>query len=353
MLAVLISAAHAGAPLLPGCGLLLPAHEDCASPAYPRPPVTLGAAPLCEGSAALALPTGAVLVADNEVKDTLFVFTPQPDGLLTHQQAHRFADEKRQRVDDIEAMTFVGEEVLVVGSHSRKKWSEQGCRTDSERRRLSWVRVDGEGATSLARVRTSDEEWAEAMGSTARCQAVLFGGAGGADVQAACGALVAAEQAADSATGCGRTLNIEGALTDAAGRVWLGLRAPVDPEQGAMLLRLPEDIRDRTAIAFDAVAWVALPDGSGVRELRMDGERILGIAGPAQDSAAPFLLWQAPASALSPGAHLSAAPLQTLPSSSEGLVRQGDDLLIVIDGREPEGGAACDAPSQQLIVPAH
>ena len=309
-------------------------EEPAVPEAIPETSV-LGSAPLCEASAALTLPDGSVVVADNEVTDAQFRLRSS-GGTLTGQLREPFADTDKAEIEDIEALTAVGGEVLMVGSHSRSK----KCKTQSERRRL------GLGSE---RVKTNDEEWVVRTSSTEACRDVLFGGASGEDVGRICAAIVAAEQKED----CTGTFNIEGALTDSEGRVWLGLRAPVVAGLGAPMLRLSADFMAQPALSLDAVAWVGPTTGEGIRGLRQDGDMLLGISGSVADSDGPMTLWQAPMAGLVPGARLSAHRIGLLPPSSEGITRVGGDLVVVTDGDEPaESGGVCRVPAGQLRVAA-
>lgn len=303
-------------------------------------PTPLGAHPLCEPSAALAMPDGSVLIGDNEVEHQLFV-ARYADGALRDLVGQAFASSevKADEIEDIEALAGLGgDQVLVVGSHSRNK----KCALQPERRRL------GVGSE---RVKTSDAEWAAMVASASACREDLFGGAGGEDIGRLCAAIVAAEGAEE----CAGTFNIEGALTDAAGRTWLGLRAPVVAGQGAAMVRLAEDFRSADALALDAVAWVALPEQQGIRALHSDGDALLGIAGTVADAdGSRSTLWRAPMAVLQPGARITVEALEALPPSSEGLTRVGSELIIVVDGDAPKGAQAttCREGAGQLTIAA-
>lgn len=314
----------------------------CAAPlAAPAPaaPTALGSHPLCEPSAALAMPDGSVLIGDNEVEHQLFV-ARYADGVLHSPAGQDFAqpDAKADGIEDIEALAGIdGARVLVVGSHSRNK----KCALQPERRRL------GVGSE---RVKTSDGEWAEMVASASACRENLFGGADGEDIGRLCAAIVAAEGAED----CTGTFNIEGALTDAAGRTWLGLRAPVVADRGAAMVRLAEDFLSASALSLDAVAWVSLPDQQAIRALHSDGDALLGIAGAVADAAGSHsTLWRAPMAELQPGALLSVEALGLLPPSSEGLTRVGPELIVVVDGdaaKDPDAAACREAAGQLRIA---
>ncbi|MFT4980006.1 MAG: hypothetical protein ACI8S6_005918, partial [Myxococcota bacterium] len=155
---------------------------------------------------------------------------------------------------------------------------------------------------------------------------------------------------------CAAALNIEGAAI-IADRAWLGLRGPLVPGRGAPLLRLADGQPQATMLSLDAVAWIRFGGGLadyGIRELTLDNNTLLGIAGPMRDApGAPFVLWSVPAADLKPGATLDATIINPrLPSSSEGLALGDDELVIVIDGDQPDDGArTCQEPSQQLRLP--
>ena len=308
--------------------------EEPAEPVWTPEVSQLGQAPLCEASAGLALPDGSVLVADNEVDDALFSMQAV-DGALSAQIVQTFASKERDEIEDIEALTAVGGEVLVVGSHSRSR----KCKPQSDRRRLG---------LGTQRVKTSDEEWSARTASVEDCRAVLFGGAAGEEIGRLCAAIVAAE----AADGCENTLNIEGALTDAEGRVWLGLRAPVVEGRGAAMVRLSEDFMSKEALSLDAVAWMTLPVQQGIRELHRDGEFILGISGSVESTNEPMTLWRAPLGGLVPDGRMSVSRLSILPPSSEGFARVGADLIVLIDGDDPRDDGACREPAGQVRIVA-
>ncbi len=314
-----------------GEGAACPTEEPEAPAAIPTAAV-LGEAPLCEASAALTLADGSVLVADDEIDDALFSFR-YISGSLTGQERLPFAS-REDRIEDIEALTATAAGVLVVGSHSRSR----KCALQPERRRL---------VLGADRVKTSDAEWAAMTGSAQDCRERLFGGADGAAVGELCAAIVAAEQAED----CGDAFNIEGALTDATGRVWLGLRAPTVAGRGAAMVRLSEDFMGAEALSLDAVAWVTLPPDQGIRELRRDGDFILGIAGTTSGSELPMTLWRAPLGGLAPEARLSVTRVSALPAGSEGVTRVGGELIAVVDGDRPgDSSEGCQQPAGQVRI---
>lgn len=322
-----------------GAGAPCALEEAVETAAVPEA-VVLGDFPMCEASAALTLPDGSVLVADNEIKDALFSYSYA--SALTDPERQTFAEQDTARIEDIEALAGVdGTGVLMVGSHSRSK----KCALQPERRRLG---------LASERVRTGDEEWAAMTASEDACRTVLFGGAAGEDVGLLCAAIVAAESAAVTGEkgSCTDTLNIEGAMTDAAGRIWLGLRAPVVAERGAAMVRLAPDFIAQHALSLDAVAWVTLPPRQSIRELHTDGDYILGIAGAVADSGDNMTLWRTPMSRLEPGARLVVERLSSLPPSSEGLTRVGETLVVVTDGDTPkdDSATACVMPAGQLSL---
>jgi competence protein ComEC len=86
----------------------------------PSEPEFLAPRPLCEASAALAAPwdEDLVLVADNERDEQLYAFEID-DGELAAEEVLQMP--ARERPNDVEALARLGQEVVVVGSHSRNR----------------------------------------------------------------------------------------------------------------------------------------------------------------------------------------------------------------------------------------
>jgi hypothetical protein len=337
----------------------------------------------CETSAAVALQDGRILVGDNETKDRLFAYVWHEGGARPAEPFEITWDPSGGRkVEDIEALARDGSRIYVVGSHSRKK----NCERDEERFRILRGRIEGDMLVDtvvmgLAAAR-SDAAWMQATGDVAGCLERLFT----EDARRSrlahgfCEALVEAERAANwggnpsragappgggVAAHCQRTLNIEGAAV-IAGRLWIGLRAPlVGKERRAALLRVRDE---NSTYRFDAVALVGL-DGRGIRELETlehgGRVRLWGIAGPVEDTApgnaraglagasTGFVLWSADASQMQPEALLdptSNGGLQQVPASSEGLVLRPPQALLWIDGNG-KYPADCKQPHQTAVIP--
>ena len=169
-------------------------------------PAILAPRPLCEASAALSAPwdESLVLVADNERQEQLYAFELD-DGELEPDAVWQMP--AKQRPDDVEALARLGEEVVIVGSHSRNK----ACETDDERQRLRRLAVRQDGTLEATGFLDSAAAWKEAMADDgARCLPILFTDPAPDEAGEVCAALVAAEKGASSDR-C-EVLNIEGGL---------------------------------------------------------------------------------------------------------------------------------------------
>lgn len=309
-----------------------------------------------------------VVVGDNEHEEGLLLTRRGSDGdgvleargVAPYLRISGDGEPEGWSLEDLEAMTPWGDGLLLVGSHSRRSLRERGgelsCPRDHRRRRAALVHLDEDLSHAHVDQRWEREaaDWEVAMSSTEACVKVLFDGDPGSASDLVCGALVAAEAAAEAGdpAGCGQALDIEGAVT-VEERVWLGLRAPLIDGR-AVLLRLEEDWASRKrsrGLSFDAVAWVDL-GGLVIRGLDTDGERLVGSAHTGGDdpSGAPFSLWTAPLDQLAPDAVLAATLAGPLPPSTEGVLVLGSDVLFVVDGDEGEG-PACAVPGGSLRRP--
>ena len=301
--------------LLGGCG-----SSEAQPPAHGALR-TLGAAPLCEASA-LEEVQGGYLVADNEVHQSLFLFTDRGGQLVDPREVEL---PRRQRPHDIEALAISQDTLLVVGSHSRKR----DCESSPSRQSLLWARWSG---GTLAPIAFHDD--APVPADATACLQRFFVSPAPEGAREVCAAIAEAE--ARAARGdCGATLDIEGAAA-IDGRFWLGLRAPLVRGR-AVLLR----VAGVGALRADLVRTVDL-GGRGIRSLTAHDGELWGIAGPSDDARAPHRLFRAPAAG---EAILSAE----LPASSEGLVIRGGRAWVVIDGAR--GQPVCDEPSRQHRVP--
>ena len=271
-------------------------------------PAVLGAFPLCEASAALRAPwdQGLWVVADNEVHEQLFLFRESGSRL---EPAGTIAMPAENRPRDIEALADVQGELLVVGSHSAKRDGS----TSAKRHRMRWLRYrDG----ALAEVSAADSSQVR-VAPAETCVAHLFTDPPPDGAETVCAVL--AERPRD--------LNIEGAVTDGTGRTWLGLRTPL-VEGRAVMLRMAA-----RGLSFDQVRLLDL-GGRGIRELAFEGGKIVGIAGPTDDSAGEFNRFELTDD-------LAARLDVALPPFSEGLWSRG----VVIDGAR--GARRCEEPARQ------
>ena len=213
---------------------------------------------------------------------------------------------------------------------------------------MAVMRIAPEGPRLVRRIETADWFTTDVASAISRCRTALFVDSDAAFVAETCAAIARAESEASTPEGCQGGLNIEGAVALPDGRVWLGLRSPL-VEGSAVMLRLVDSLVDVAALRFDAVALVPLKD-RGVRSLTMDADRVYGIAGPVADGDEGFALWSTPVGAIVPGSWLGVTQGAELPGSSEGLVLDGDRVVVVIDGAEGATNTACRQESRQLTV---
>lgn len=238
----------------------------------------------CEASALLSW-EGGWLVGDNEDKDELYAF----DASWRPRPAVRLPT----AIDDIEALVPVPDGYWVVGSHSRSK---SGERRETRERLLS-----PSGA-----VLTVDFT--------------------------ACAECVAARELPPEKGG----LNIEaGGWAD--GKLWLGLRSPLDAQGRALLLGLTSDG------AVDQVVPVHL-GGQGFRDLTPVGTGWLVVAGGVADGGA-MTLWRMAGPRSAP--EQLAVPLN---GNVEGIALGPDGSLnFVTDGSGKPG--KCEEPSVRGSMP--
>jgi hypothetical protein len=306
-------------------------------------PEVLVPRPLCEASAALAAPwdEGLVVVADNERPEQLYVFA-LADGALAPEEVWQMPAE--QRPADVEALARLGDEVVVVGSHSRNS----RCEAKESRQRLRSLARRQDGTLQATAFLDAAPTWKEAMAEDgARCLATLFAEPPPAGAGEVCDALVAAERRAASGGETCEVLNVEGAFGTADRRLWLGLRAPVAAGR-AVLLRLLPGLAE---LRFDRVAFVDL-EGRGIRELSLAGDRLYGLAGPTVDANEPFALFRVLAPALLAGGEPAVEILRRdLLPSSEGLLIRDGRAYVLLDGDEGGGaGGGCRVPSGWYTV---
>jgi uncharacterized protein DUF3616 len=331
---------------------------------------------LCEASAALragctGTPATCILVADNEDKKSLFEYRIDGDGLLKKASTwvRAIGD---TAVKDAEALAVSSGEIIVVGSHSRKK----SCKRDDERLRIVGLArppIGPHGAPPRTRIIETDAaSWRDKLLQCDSRLIVLSGNDDTHDARAlrdeACKAITETESAAgeDEQTSeegmarCANTFNIEAAIAvpdDGPQRLWVGLRAPLSGGR-AILLRVapPTATGDLT---FDGVATVDL-GGRGLRELAASEHWLYAIGGPVQDGGESSL-WRMPAAALRNGARITDADRvrDTLPGNAEALVLDLEHArtLFILDGTEKKGADVptgqpkeCSEPARQLLV---
>lgn len=348
--------------------------QETSKPTPPAAPRAMLAAPAklgtaCEASAArvVACPGKAkescLLVADNERQELLY--TAGDPGALPATPALRLAkaDGSRVKVDDIEAIEMLGDEIWVVGSHGRKRWmtpeqlaekkkkdpDADQCDRDKGRSNVFHGRWGTEHEIKGTVMTTDKDTWKQLL--RGKCTSDLFalaaGDAAGRTLAAkACAAFELNDDAAKKhQAGCEHGFNIEGAaaIPDAGGkpRLWLGLRAPVI-DGGALLLRL---VQDSPTFRFDGIATIVLPKHPAIRELAFVEKRLWIVAGPVEDAKGPFTLARVDVATLASGVTLVAREVESLPAGSEGLAiaADGSSAIVVTDGaekKEPGTGAA-------------
>jgi hypothetical protein len=287
------------------------------------------------------------LVGDNEVHDRLFVFGRVGDRLEPLPIQPSLGLEPSEAPRDIEALALVGEDLVIVGSHSRGRTCAAGDKR--KRRRILRVRVGAETLEPLARVSGRDaiEALQRPDATVETCLSELFVTPPPALAREVCASLLAAERQARPAR-C-ETLNIEGAIgveSRQGDRLWLGLRSPL-VERKAALLRLADPT---LTLRFDAVSLVDL-GGLGIRALARSNGQLYGIAGDSIDTGRSQL-WMGDLP--SPGVRLPVKTLHALPAGAEGLAMSptGDRALVVIDGEAlGDDPTRCATPAMQIEVP--
>ncbi|MCH9675742.1 MAG: DUF3616 domain-containing protein [Gammaproteobacteria bacterium] len=327
-----------------------------------QPPImSLGGYPVCEASAAIAIPCPdgkpCILVADNEIRDALFRFPIVGGQILVDQRTTLpFAAKRRQgkpvrassvSISDVEALARLDDRsVLIVGSHSRNK----ECKSRKNRLRYVAGSIEADGiGPGAASVVTSKKKL--------NCSR-LFGkdpDNWSAGIKRLCKAISQGEKAAQEArretSSCADAeyLNIEGAVSalvrEGERETWFGLRAPL-VGQNAVLARLKSNPYH---LQFDRTLFVDL-GGRGIRELTVAGTQIWGIAGPTTDKGAhSFQLFRFPIDALSGARVIKPKVVEDpLPPSSEGLVVTGNFALVLIDGSRLRGSQRCRKESKYV-----
>ncbi|MEX2301798.1 MAG: DUF3616 domain-containing protein [Bryobacterales bacterium] len=326
--------------------------------------------PVCEPSAAALVPCeepggACLLLGDNEEEENLYLYRIRNGETLEPTSANAFGVPLGDEISDIEAIARLGtNEILVFGSHGR----DRACGPEGKRRRLLRARYDAGRLEALGEgvVKSKKISCAQLLQGSAAIAEERRGTAGSM-AQAVCAAVDTAEKTADEVNErrkenkdrdraekeceAASPFNLEGAVAvehREGSDVWIGLRSPqVKFGSGppkAVLLRMAA----LDKFEFNAAALIDL-GGRGVRELTESGQWIWGIAGPAQDSDAPFSLWRFPKSNLKPGAIIKPEIVRQLPTSSEGLAVEADKLWVVIDGGR--GKEKCTQAPQVMSIP--
>jgi hypothetical protein len=313
----------------------------------------LGSAPLCEASASIVLdgPSARVLVADNEYAKALFFFAINTDDEATLSDMRLIALPK-PRLQDIESMALRGDELYLVGSHSRNKQGE----LKAKRMRLHRYLLRGEGSElSLGeelRVLDSSLAWEEQLADVPSCLERFFVGAAerSAEEVEICEALVDAQVNASNPRG----IDIEGAAF-VGERLWLGFRAPTVAGSSLLMRVLEESLEtpsDALGLRFDAAVLVASEGqlGRGVRELQLRGALLLVVVGPEADGDEGHALLAVDSDALQPGARLVGRELAQLPEGSEAVVPVEGGVVALMDGAKGKTEAQCKKAAGQHFV---
>jgi hypothetical protein len=310
---------------------------------------------VCEASALQWYPCpdgtpSCVLVGDNEDDEALYLYAVGDAGLLERTTPWRLPMD--ETVGDIEALAMVGEDTIVVGSHSRKK----NCERSTARLRVARLR----GITATTTVaEMGPEAWRDKL---RECTTRLIRLTGADDTEegrelrdAACGAIAFADarageepQTDESAQApCATTFNVEGAMTireDGVERVWLGLRAPL-VDGRAMLLRIASLEPSPDGLTFDGVVIVDL-GGLGVRELTTSGGSVYGLAGPVSDRGDGHV-WRVRESAIRHGARIATVEkIAEIAGNAEGLAIDAAHrrAIVLFDGKDADGDWSKDEP---------
>lgn len=323
-------------------------------------PVALDRYPVCEPSAAIAVPCSngsgstCAWVGDNEQSAALFQYTIDGDGRLAPAEPFELSlgDAK---VGDIEALASDAGGVLAIGSHSRKN----SCATDGERVAIARLAGDPVQATRIAGAAGFDDRK-----SACETRWLVLGDDAPAAARSLrrdfCAAIAAAERdarAGDPSSCAGASLNIEGAVTvpDASGseRLWIGLRAPLVQGLGVMLRAAPVEPGVKR-LGFDGIALIDLR-GQGVRELARAGGFVWGIAGSAADSQDRSHLFRIRTERLANGNVIGDTQMVAggeLPPTAEGLIVESEArrAIVLLDGDTGKKDGACKKPPQQLTV---
>lgn len=297
--------------------------------------------PLCEPSGIHALAPDRFVVVDDEEQRAAFVITVAGKALGPVSKL------LIPRTKDLEAVAGVGDQVALIGSHSRR--SDGACSVDGRRMRVLTGRVADGMLQQQRRVSLlGSDDAASKKKALAGAREALFSNCD-SNNQPVCAVIAAAEaSAAGDASACAESLNVEGAAV-AGGRLWLGLRAPRF-QSDAVLLRIAGDPAALDGLMLDGFVRLDL-GGRGVRGLTADQTHLYGIAGPVGDAdSGGFDLFRVPLGALTPGARVLPKIVGGLPVKAEGIAVHGDRIAVVTDGESPAAGGACPTPGRLLIV---
>lgn len=296
--------------------------------------------PECESSALLAANCpkdhpNCLWMADNERKDALFLFSAAISGDEKPTTIHLVNPDKTPvEIGDIEALAALPNgQVLAVGSHSLKSSCEI-----SKKRHSFGVISPNSGLTTLL-------TWSNKLFDCA----AAFPTQRPADADTFCDAVSVGNKEAKNrldnptvAAACAdlESFNVEGAVADRNGRIWLGLRAPLlnrtqqtSDARDAVLLRMNASVDPMLpAPEFDDLIKLDL-DGFGVRELSATKDALMIVAGPALDKSVPFRLYRLSWPEFESGEKLlKPRKVMDLATSSEGFALVGKYAFTAIDG---------------------
>jgi hypothetical protein len=316
---------------------------------------TLGKYPVCEPSAVVKVTCpesegNCLLVADNEQKDALFLYSVSSKQLDSTRQSQLALEKK---ISDIEAIAKLDDnKVLLFGSHSRNN----KCEIKANRQRFVQAQLSGNQLKIIG----------ELIQSPQIDSKVLFQGLdvnSNKIISAVSRAIDEAETKANQSLGdkvaCeqANAFNAEGAvaipepLSLEKFKIWIGLRSPVvtlDAKNYAVLLSMA----NLDNYQFDGATLLDL-GGRGIREITFDNNQIWGIAGGPKDGQDNFVFWKLSAEDLKPNTILKPEILRELPQSSEGLAIVDGTAYILIDGNSGDSGNQCEIPARfvQFTVP--
>ncbi|BBD62709.1 hypothetical protein NIES2109_55590 (plasmid) [Nostoc sp. HK-01] len=313
-------------------------------------PKTLGKFPVCEPSAVVRIPCpnsngDCLLVGDNEIKESLFVYPIKSGNLEANVQTELSLE--AAEISDIEAITRLGEnQVLIFGSYSRNT----KCEVKKKRQRFLQAQVLNQSIKSTSNAIQTDKINSETLfvPEVLKKNKMLQAVAGMIDETEKSANLAQADQQACQKA---NAFNVEGAVAVPWGsqaETWLGLRSPqasVEGKTWAILLKL----KNLNQFQFEQVVLLDL-EGRGIRELTKNGNLIWGIAGGPEDDKNNFVLWKLPIEKLKPNAKVHPEIVHDLPTSSEGLAISGNKAYILIDGDRGNSESSCQTPGKFIEI---